>query len=196
VAKGAGTTRRCLRSTNVSAARPTANTIQLRQGLCPFSARVRPWNLVPDVFEAAEFSSDCAGFGAVEPPPGIGRKRPSLPGQLPGDRASAVPAAAANASRSRTAQREGWAAINPTMPPPRAERSTCSFARARRGRSGPTSKRPTRKFDEFGGRVALSGDTLAVSAPFEDSAAIGVGGDEANGSASESGAVYVWRIAP
>lgn len=52
------------------------------------------------------------------------------------------------------------------------------------------------EFDEFGGRVALSGDTLAVSAPFEDSAAIGVGGDEANGSASESGAVYVWRIAP
>ena len=50
--------------------------------------------------EKADFSSDCAVFGAVEAPPniafaqsppGIGRKRPSLPGQLPGDRASAVP---------------------------------------------------------------------------------------------------------
>ena len=27
----------------------------------------------------------------AQSPPGIGRKRPSLPGQLPGDRASAVP---------------------------------------------------------------------------------------------------------
>jgi hypothetical protein len=47
--------------------------------------------------------------------------------------------------------------------------------------------------DRFGVSVALSGDTLAVGAPDEDSAAQGVGGDQADDSASESGAVYVFR---
>jgi len=49
--------------------------------------------------------------------------------------------------------------------------------------------------DEFGnGRVALSGDgnTLAVGAHFEDSNATGIGGNQANNSASQSGAVYVF----
>ena len=32
-----------------------------------------------------------ANIAFAQSPPGIGRKRPSLPGQLPGDRASAVP---------------------------------------------------------------------------------------------------------
>jgi hypothetical protein len=47
--------------------------------------------------------------------------------------------------------------------------------------------------DYFGYRVALSGDTLAVGAYFEDSAAQGVGGDQADDSATNSGAVYVFR---
>ncbi len=49
--------------------------------------------------------------------------------------------------------------------------------------------------DSFGYSVALSGDgaTLAVGAHNEDSAATGVGGDQASNAASESGAVYVFR---
>jgi hypothetical protein len=44
----------------------------------------------------------------------------------------------------------------------------------------------------FGHRVALSGDTLVVGAPLEDSNALGVGGDQADNSANASGAVYVF----
>jgi hypothetical protein len=46
--------------------------------------------------------------------------------------------------------------------------------------------------DQFGGSVALDGDTLAVSARSEGSAATGVGGDETNNSALRAGAVYVF----
>jgi hypothetical protein len=48
--------------------------------------------------------------------------------------------------------------------------------------------------DTFGWTVALSGDgnTLAVGAPSEDSAAIGVGGNQTDNSATDSGAVYVY----
>jgi hypothetical protein len=47
--------------------------------------------------------------------------------------------------------------------------------------------------DVFGYSVALSGDTLAVGARFEDSAAQGVGGNQDDDSAMDSGAVYVFR---
>jgi cysteine-rich repeat protein len=49
-------------------------------------------------------------------------------------------------------------------------------------------------FDQFGDSVALSADgaTLAVGAFLEDSAATGIGGDQADNSASDSGAVYVF----
>jgi hypothetical protein len=49
--------------------------------------------------------------------------------------------------------------------------------------------------DEFGISVALSADgaTLAVGAFGEDSAATGIGGDQADNSAESSGAVYVFR---
>ena len=42
--------------------------------------------------------------------------------------------------------------------------------------------------------VALSadGNTLAVSAPFEDSRATGIGGDQLDNSVSQAGAVYVF----
>ena len=46
--------------------------------------------------------------------------------------------------------------------------------------------------DQFGGSVALSGDTLAVGAQYEDSNATGVNGNQANNSANDSGAVYVF----
>jgi hypothetical protein len=49
--------------------------------------------------------------------------------------------------------------------------------------------------DRFGISVALSGDgsTLAVSAELEDSAATGIGGDQTSNSATEAGAVYVFK---
>jgi hypothetical protein len=47
--------------------------------------------------------------------------------------------------------------------------------------------------DIFGWSVALSGDTLAVAAPGENSASRGVGGDQDNESSLDSGAVYVFR---
>ncbi len=50
----------------------------------------------------------------------------------------------------------------------------------------------TEAADSFGGTVALSGDTLVVSAPSEDSNATGVGGNQADNSAGGSGAVYVF----
>jgi hypothetical protein len=48
--------------------------------------------------------------------------------------------------------------------------------------------------DQFGSLVALSadGNTLAVSAYFEDSRAVGVDGDQADNSVEQSGAVYVF----
>jgi hypothetical protein len=54
----------------------------------------------------------------------------------------------------------------------------------------------TEAFDEFGSSVALSRDgrTMAISARGEDSAAKGVGGDQADNSADEAGAAYVFSI--
>ncbi|WP_428269502.1 DUF4215 domain-containing protein [Haliangium sp.] len=49
--------------------------------------------------------------------------------------------------------------------------------------------------DRFGWSVSLSGDTLAVGAPYEASAATGSGGDQADDSVPDSGAVYVFRRA-
>jgi hypothetical protein len=46
--------------------------------------------------------------------------------------------------------------------------------------------------DDFGGQVALSGDTLAVGAFGEGSSATGVDGDQADNNAFRSGAVYVF----
>ena len=46
--------------------------------------------------------------------------------------------------------------------------------------------------DNFGVSVAISGDTLVVSAPNEDSNATGVDGEQGNNLASGSGAVYVF----
>jgi len=52
----------------------------------------------------------------------------------------------------------------------------------------------TREADTFGGSVALSGDgnTLVVGAQWEDSNATGIGGNQADDSAMDSGAVYVF----
>jgi hypothetical protein len=40
--------------------------------------------------------------------------------------------------------------------------------------------------------VAISGDTVVVSAPGESSSATGVNGNQANNGASSSGAIYVF----
>jgi hypothetical protein len=47
--------------------------------------------------------------------------------------------------------------------------------------------------DHFGWNVALSGDTLVVGAPFEDSSATGVNGNQSDNATTDSGAVYVFR---
>ncbi|MCW9058924.1 MAG: FG-GAP repeat protein [Gammaproteobacteria bacterium] len=54
----------------------------------------------------------------------------------------------------------------------------------------------TRTGDNFGYSLALSGDgnTLAISAPFEDSGATGVGGNQGDVSATDAGAVYVFIL--
>ena len=54
----------------------------------------------------------------------------------------------------------------------------------------------TNDYDHFGHSLSLSGDTLAVGAYQEDSSATGIGGDQTNNSARDSGAVYIRRIAP
>ena len=54
----------------------------------------------------------------------------------------------------------------------------------------------TEASDQFGYSVALDGDTLAVGALFEDSAATGVNGAQDDNNASDAGAVYVRIIAP
>ena len=50
----------------------------------------------------------------------------------------------------------------------------------------------TGAFDAFGGSVAVSGDTVVVGAPYEDSNATGVNGNQADNSVSFAGAAYVF----
>ena len=47
-------------------------------------------------------------------------------------------------------------------------------------------------FDTFGSVIAVSGDTVVVGAPTEDSAAVGVNGNQADDSAENAGAAYVF----
>jgi CSLREA domain-containing protein len=49
--------------------------------------------------------------------------------------------------------------------------------------------------DYFGDALALSGDSVLVGAPFEDSGAVGVNGNPANNDALNSGAAYVYTLA-
>lgn len=46
--------------------------------------------------------------------------------------------------------------------------------------------------DYFGYSVAISGDTVVIGAPFEDSNATGTNGNQSNNNASDSGAAYVF----
>jgi hypothetical protein len=50
----------------------------------------------------------------------------------------------------------------------------------------------TEAFDTFGLSLAISGDTVVIGAPAEDSSTTGVNGNQANNSASNSGAAYVF----
>jgi hypothetical protein len=49
--------------------------------------------------------------------------------------------------------------------------------------------------DAFGASIAISGDTLVIGAPGEDSMASGINGDQTNNTDKESGAVYVFTRA-
>ena len=49
--------------------------------------------------------------------------------------------------------------------------------------------------DQFGHSVALTSDLIAAGAPFEDSSATGIGGNQADNSASAAGAVYLYSLA-
>jgi hypothetical protein len=50
----------------------------------------------------------------------------------------------------------------------------------------------TRAGDKFGTSVAISGETVVVGSPYEDSDATGVNGNQLGTSASDSGAAYVF----
>jgi len=50
----------------------------------------------------------------------------------------------------------------------------------------------TDAFDAFGTSVAISGDTIVVGAPWEDSSATGVNGNQSDNSLSQAGAAYVF----
>lgn len=50
--------------------------------------------------------------------------------------------------------------------------------------------------DFFGSAVALTGGILAVGSNLEDSDATGIDGDQLNDAATDSGAVYLRKIAP
>ena len=54
----------------------------------------------------------------------------------------------------------------------------------------------TGTMDLFGYSVAVSGDTVVVAAPYEDSNATGVNGDDSNNDASNAGAAYVFAPLP
>ncbi|WP_345323171.1 S-layer homology domain-containing protein [Candidatus Villigracilis proximus] len=54
----------------------------------------------------------------------------------------------------------------------------------------------TQEYDYFGYDLSLSGNTVAVGAPYEDSNATGLNGNQADNSAGSSGAAYVFTIAP
>lgn len=45
--------------------------------------------------------------------------------------------------------------------------------------------------DGFGNSLAVSGDTIVIGAPFEDSSAVGVNGNQADNGTSNSGAAYI-----
>ena len=47
--------------------------------------------------------------------------------------------------------------------------------------------------DQFGFAVAVSGDTMIIGAPFEDSNATGINGDQSNNSSLDSGAAYIFQ---
>jgi hypothetical protein len=48
--------------------------------------------------------------------------------------------------------------------------------------------------DQFGGSVAIAGDTVVVGAPGEASNAIGINGSQSDNSASSAGAAYVFNL--
>ncbi|HEU0011396.1 MAG TPA: FG-GAP repeat protein, partial [Verrucomicrobiae bacterium] len=58
--------------------------------------------------------------------------------------------------------------------------------------TGPGAFGPLDEGDQFGFSVAVSGDTVIVGAPYEDSSARGVNGNQNNDDLTDSGAAYVF----
>ena len=81
-----------------------------------------------------------------------------------------------------------------TVTAPGGANRTYSIA-VTRGPIGYLKASNTGASDTFGTSLALSGDTLAVGAPLEDSIAVGANGSQTDNSASASGAVYVFTRA-
>src|SRR5205823_3250250 len=81
----------------------------------------------------------------------------------------------------------------PAARPPRASESSSKTASPWKQAAYVKASNP-REGEQFGFNVALSadGNTLAVSAPYEDSAATGINGNQADNSMPNAGAVYVF----
>ena len=75
--------------------------------------------------------------------------------------------------------------------------STCFIAPVRPGRRRIASWLPMRATETFSAdpfHCPRTEPTLAVGAPWEDSAAVGINGDQSNDASVDSGAVYVFRL--
>jgi hypothetical protein len=96
-----------------------------------------------------------------------------------------------NSSRERVATGCGWLRLVAAKCPHSRENSEDPGDFARTWTNLKASN--TGAYDRFGSSVSVSGDTLAVGAPWEASASQGVGGNQTDDSAPESGAVYVFR---
>jgi FG-GAP repeat len=96
-----------------------------------------------------------------------------------------------NSSRKRVATGCGWLRLVAAKCPRPRENSEDPWDLARTWTNLKASN--TSAGDLFGRSVALSGDTLAVAAPGEDSATQGVGGNQDDDSALYSGVVYIFH---
>jgi hypothetical protein len=94
----------------------------------------------------------------------------------------------------------GWRETDGTVidsPAPSNPHSGAAYVFRRAGASWTQEARfqppAVENFDQFGWSVAISGDVVAVGAPFEESGSTGINGDAANNTLNGAGAVYIFR---